>query len=209
MPLAPLSPHTSASLIDPRRRPLKAISMHLLKIRSDGEFDLVDCGDSNLPAYAILSHTWLSDGQEVTFEELKSPVNSKIKGKLGYQKLVSSSRQAEIDGLHFIWADTCCINKASSAELSEAINSMFRWYRNAAVCYAYLSDVSIETSKVGEAGYLHSRLKNSPWFKRGWTLQELIAPVDVTFYDQEWNFIGTKNELVRPLSAITGIDHWF
>lgn len=180
--------------------------MRFLKIRPDGEFDLVDCGDGSLPKYAILSQTWLSDDQEVTFEELNSLTDGKTRGKLGYQKLAFCSKQAKIDGLQFVWADTCCINKASSSELSEAINSMFRWYQNAAKCYAYLSDVSIETSEAGGSRYLYSRLQNSRWFKRGWTLQELIAPFDVTIYDQEWKCVGTKKELVAQLTAITGID---
>ncbi|KAG9185083.1 hypothetical protein G6011_03030 [Alternaria panax] len=181
--------------------------MRLLEIHSDGEFDLVERGDDDLPRYAILSHTWLlRKGQEVTFKEMKSPVDSTIRGKLGYQKLLLCSRQAVADGLQFFWADTCCIDKASSAELSEAINSMFGWYRNATKCYAYLSDVSFDASKSGEAGYLHSQLKESRWFTRGWTLQELIAPGDVTVYDHEWKRIGTKKELLGPLSAITGID---
>lgn len=197
---------TSATLIDPRRRRPTAVSMRLLKIRSDGEFDLVERGDGDSLKYAILSHTWLPDGQEVTFEELGSPVNDTTKAKLGYQKLVFCSRQAKIDGFPFVWADTCCINKASSAELSEAINSMYRWYRNATQCYAYLSDIFIDTSRSDEAQYLQFQLKESRWFTRGWTLQELIAPVQVTFYDQRWNRIGTKKELVGPLSAITGID---
>lgn len=76
--------------------------MRLLKIRSDGEFDLVERGDGDSLKYAILSHTWLPDGQEVTFEELGSPVNDTTKAKLGYQKLVFCSRQAKIDGLPFV-----------------------------------------------------------------------------------------------------------
>jgi hypothetical protein len=72
---------------------------------------------------------------------------------------------------------------------------MFRWYKNAQVCYVYLSDVTVETE-------FHS----SRWFTRGWTLQELIAPSNITFYDKDWDDVGTKQELGNYISDITGID---
>jgi hypothetical protein len=91
---------------------------------------------STIPPYAILSHTW--GDEEVTFDEIGTP---KAWNKAGFRKIKQCWAQAESDGLEFAWVDTCCINKASSAELSEAINSMFRWYQEAHVCYAYLADV--------------------------------------------------------------------
>ncbi|OIW27820.1 hypothetical protein CONLIGDRAFT_551906, partial [Coniochaeta ligniaria NRRL 30616] len=98
------------------------------------------------------------------------------------------------DGLAYVWIDTICIDKSSSAELSEAINSMFKWYRNAAICYAYLSDVP------------QVRLEYSRWFTRGWTLQEMIAPQELRFYDANWDALGTKSDLLDRLCDITGVD---
>src|SRR6266702_6883395 len=113
--------------------------MRLLRIEDDGEFSLVEFVGNNIPRYAILSHTWRADDEELTFKDL---VEGTGKSKVGYSKIRFCSTQAAGDDLQFFWVDTCCIDKSSSAELSEAINSMFRWYRNAAKCYVYLSDVS-------------------------------------------------------------------
>jgi hypothetical protein len=96
------------------------------------------------------------------------------------------------------WIDSCCIDKSSSAELSEAINSMYKWYANAQVCYAYLSDVDVDQNA-------ESALRLSQWFSRGWTLQELLAPRVVQFYDKNWLEIGTKQSLSWLLAEITGI----
>jgi hypothetical protein len=120
----------------------------------------------------------------------------------------------------YVWIDTCCIDKTSSAELSEAINSMFRWYRKSKVCFAYLEDVSkgpgwkvieIESNDEdatppGSPDPALSFLAKSRWFKRGWTLQELIAPKAVYFYDSSWNKIGEKRQLEEEITEITGID---
>jgi hypothetical protein len=109
--------------------------------------------ESKTPKYAILSHTW-SEGQEITYQDMlvliddcqqQPPVQSKrcdaLKIRTGYCKIMSSRKQALQDGLEWLWVDTCNIDKSSSAELSEAINSMFKWYKNSEVCYAYLADV--------------------------------------------------------------------
>src|SRR5436190_15715650 len=113
--------------------------MRLLKFEGDGEFSLIEFIGDKIPPYAILSHTWGADGEEVTFKDLMEGTG---KSKAGYQKIRFCGEQAATDGLQYFWVDTCCIDKSSSAELQEAINSMFRWYRNAAKCYVYLSDVS-------------------------------------------------------------------
>jgi hypothetical protein len=115
-----------------------------------------------IPPYAILSHTWLEEGEEVTLDDLKHGIG-KARSKKGYPKLKDSARLAWLKGFAYIWIDTCCIDKASSAELSEAINSMYRWYKDAAVCYAYLADVLNANDNV--------EFKHSRWFTRGWTLQ--------------------------------------
>lgn len=99
------------------------------------------------------------------------------------------------------WIDSCCIDKSSSAELSEAINSMFKWYQRAHVCYIYLSDVRSNQNPHSWP----SDFRNSQWFTRGWTLQELLAPEFVEFFDQNWNEIGSKSSLQDLVSTITGI----
>jgi hypothetical protein len=118
--------------------------MRLLERNSDGEFSLTkDFGD-HVSRYAILSHTWGADTEEVTFKDLMDGTG---KSKDGYDKIRFCGEQAGRDGVQYFWVDTCCIEKSNSTELAEAINSMFRWYRNAAKCYVYLSDVSTTKRK--------------------------------------------------------------
>ena len=150
---------------------------------------------SDPPPYAILSHTW--NKEEVLFQEIGSP---ECKGKLRYQKLKLCCVQAKADGLQYVWVDTCCIDKRSSAELSEAINSMFRWYSKAHLCYAYLADVELLTEEVCLESFGASR-----WFTRGFTLQELLAPMDLIFYDKHWSEIGSKASLLDEIARITQI----
>lgn len=130
---------------------------------------------SGPPRYAILSHKWEED--EISCYEL---LTGEFRHKRGFQKVDFCCKQARQDNLRYIWVDTFCIDKKNSAELSEAINSMWKWYRNATICYAYLCDVSISA----EAGEMRTtNLTESVWFTRGWTLQELIAPRTLVFYD--------------------------
>jgi len=125
----------------------------------------------------------------------------KARTKKGFSKVVETCRLAREQGLGYAWIDTCCIDKSSSAELTEAINSMFNWYKASAICFAFLSDLPALESEV-----LENELRQCRWFTRGWTLQELIAPASVEFYDQGWQRRGTKKSLQQELSAITGID---
>ncbi|KAI4640823.1 hypothetical protein J4E93_008416 [Alternaria ventricosa] len=121
---------------------------------------------------------------------------AKWSAKKGYFKIGKTCEQALEDGCDFVWIDTCNINKDSSTELSEAINSMFRWYRDAVICYAYISDV--------KSGDPHS-LSECRWLTRGWTLQEMIAPDRVHFYDMNWDFLGSRISLAAQLSESSGI----
>ena len=121
----------------------------------------------------------------------------------GYAKIVQTCALAALDGLGYAWVDTCCIDKGSSAELSAAINSMYRWYHEAAVCYAFLSDVE-DDDVGGDTGA--AAFASSAWFSRGWTLQELLAPAKVEFYNVSWRKIGTKATLCTAIVAKTGID---
>lgn len=154
--------------------------------------------DGHAPQYAILSHRWV-DG-EVTLQEMQAETGTT---KSGYQKILSTCKQAVSDGLAYAWVDTCCIDKTSSAELSEAINSMYRWYAEAEICYAFLNDIAVDdvSSSPGEDAFAKSM-----WFSRGWTLQELIAPEHVTFYNASWHGIGTKASLRVAIAAVTQID---
>jgi hypothetical protein len=164
---------------------------------------------SSPPPYAILSHTWGKG--EVSFQELGT---LEAKEKAGYWKIERCCEQAKSDGFGYAWVDTCNIDKRSSAELSEAINSMFQWYSQAQVCYAYLADVSLLPA--GDDDTISSEytppyprpvwgFPSSRWFERGWTLQELIAPMHVVFFDRDWVEIGTKASLLEDLVEITGI----
>ncbi|KAF2093673.1 HET-domain-containing protein [Rhizodiscina lignyota] len=124
-----------------------------------------------IPSYAILSHTW--GLEEVTFQDMQ---NGKAASKTGYEKIQSCCDQAVEDGFQYCWIDTCCIDKTSSSELSEAINSMFSWYAKAERCYVHLSDLPPELS---ESDVLEE-LPDCRWFTRGWNLQELLAPKEIT-----------------------------
>jgi hypothetical protein len=179
--------------------------MRLLRLEDDGEFSLAEFVGRNIPRYAILSHTWRADGGEVTFKDI---VDGAGRSRAGYNKIRFCGEQAAKDGLQFFWVDTCCIDKSSSAELSEAINSMFRWYRNATKCYVYLSDVSIDVSNQStQSSQLPYELafRQSRWFTRGWTLQELLAPLSVEFFSREGKQLGDKKSLELQIHEITGI----
>ena len=163
-------------------------------------FQLEDFSGRQQPPYAILSHTW-GEG-EVTFQDLQH--RHTATSKPGYAKIVGSCKLARLDGLQYVWVDTCCIDKSSSAELSEAINSMFRWYKDSARCYAYLSDVDPISTRQLEVDA--STLQSSRWFRRGWTLQELLAPRHLDLYSSDWSKIGTRTALAPTISVATNID---
>lgn len=154
--------------------------------------------------YAILSHTWEED--EVDFQEMMAePRSGSLMAKTGFIKIKKTCEVAREKGYDYAWVDTCCIDKTSSAALSEAINSMFNWYKESSVCLAFLSDLppnNFEHAESRTADFM----EDCKWFTRGWTLQELIAPEEVDFYDQEWNFRGSKKTLRHELSRMTGID---
>ncbi|KAH7406437.1 hypothetical protein DE146DRAFT_607355 [Phaeosphaeria sp. MPI-PUGE-AT-0046c] len=151
--------------------------------------------EDKVPPFAILSHTWEED--ECTLQQMQNAETNMVTKRKGYQKIRQCCEQALEDGLQWAWVDTyaCCIDKTSTAELSEAINSMFRWYRKAKVCYAFISDVITVNS-----------LPKSRWFTRGWTLQELVAPRDVRFYNSGWHFLGSKLDLRQVIHSITTIE---
>jgi len=170
--------------------------MRLLERTAVGEIRLTGEFVSPPPQYAILSHTWGID--EVSFKDMKDGTG---KNKLGYIKIQFCAERARLDGLQYFWVDTCSIDKSSSSELQEAINSMFRWYRDATKCYVYLSDVSTSSVRLDWT----SAFRKSRWFTRGWTLQELIAPATVEFFSQEGMLLGNKRSLENCINDVTGI----
>jgi hypothetical protein len=179
--------------------------MRLLERKNNGEFSLTKDLIDNVPPYAILSHTWGADVEEVTFKDLMDHTG---KNKAGYAKIRFCGEQAASDDLQYFWVDTCCIDKSSSAELTEAINSMFRWYREAAKCYVYLSDAL--KSDYNEHDHLARSawkldFRKSKWFTRGWTLQELIAPTSVEFFSSKGERLGDKRSMEQQVHEITGI----
>jgi len=183
--------------------------MRLLYTTCDGRLRWTDdlIGDK-IPPYAILSHTW--GGQEAAFKDLRNYSNlEEVDGKVqeGYRKIFFCAQQAKRDNLDYFWVDTCCIDKSSSQELQEAINSMFDWYQNAKKCYVYLSDVECNTPDADSESSRRWKpaFRKSRWFTRGWTLQELLAPASVAFYSTEGDLLGDKQSLKDTIHEITGI----
>jgi hypothetical protein len=163
--------------------------MRLLKLDDTGQISWATFNDDdNVPPYATLSHRW-GDG-EVLFKDL---MGGEAKSKPGYHKIQFCADQARRDRLQYFWVDTCCIDQTNSVELQSSLNCMFRWYRRAAKCYVYLTDVPSTT------------FDDSNWFTRGWTLQELIAPKWVEFFTREGERLGDKLSREQDIHRITGI----
>ena len=176
--------------------------------RVDHRARVLEFGDDEVTKYAILSHRWIE--QEVEYDEIvklaKMDMENRdeIRQRDGYRKILDSCMQAEKDGYEWLWVDTCCIDKGRSAELSLAINSMYRWYENAKVCYAYLHDVLDPSFPVARNNERYAT-GWPEWFLRGWTLQEMIAPSNVQFFNKKWQAIGDKRTLAPILKNITGV----
>ncbi|OIW26061.1 HET-domain-containing protein [Coniochaeta ligniaria NRRL 30616] len=183
--------------------------MRLLEY-SNGKVTLKGPQPDNAPHYAILSHTWGPDNEEVTYRDL---VDGTGEAKAGYEKIRFCAEQAKRDGLRYFWVDTCCIDKSNNTELSTAINSMFRWYQDAAHCYVYLADVSVPNSTTQSTNSQDSppralwepAFRSSRWFTRGWTLQELLAPASVKFFSKEGKRLGEKRSLEQQIHEVTGV----
>lgn len=165
-------------------------------------YAIQDFFPGSIPPYAILSHTW--NASEISFQDMKKRLWQSSQTQ-AFSKIRSSCIQARQDGYAWIWNDTVCIDKKSSAELSEAINSMFQWYQDAAICYVYLQDVPGSDNLARQGTPVAEAISKSKWFTRGWTLQELIAPGAITFFDVDWAPLGTKQDLMQILLSITKI----
>jgi len=180
--------------------------MRLLQINSNGDLSLVEYFGNSIPPYAILSHTWGADDDEISFKDVKK--NRARSKPFGYRKARFCGEQALRDDIHFFWVDTCCIKQESSQEVGEAVNSMYRWYHNAVICYVYLADVTVGAASHrdtdSELAWL-SDFRSSRWFTRGWTLQELLAPMSIEFYSQDGYRLGDRTTLLAQIQWATGI----
>ncbi|KAK5311901.1 hypothetical protein LTR93_011541 [Exophiala xenobiotica] len=181
--------------------------MRLLMRKADGTIAITYPFDNrgDIPPYAILSHTWNEDfEQEVTFKEVEAGTN---KGKAGWKKIHFCADRASKDDLQYFWIDTCCIDKANSVELQTTISSMFKWYQGAARCYVYLSDAP--TCRNSLHPHINpawqAAFKACRWFTRGWTLQELLAPKSVEFFDPSGERLGDKMSLKMAIEDSTSI----
>ena len=161
--------------------------------------------ERQLPPYAILSHTW--SAEEVQYTEWRRYIQDSTvehSSNSNFKKVHLALQQARAELLSYVWIDTCCIDKSSSAELTEAINSMYRWYEMASVCYVFLDDISFVNRQLEDEDQI--RFGSCRWFTRGWTLQELIAPRTCVFYDQAWRRIAERGEILSLISRLTDID---
>ncbi|KAI1148365.1 heterokaryon incompatibility protein-domain-containing protein [Nemania diffusa] len=192
--------------------------MRLININTLELDEFIGTPENPIPPYVILSHTWGDD--EVTYSEMMNPTSTTLE-KEGYIKIkrfaatvalwtASGSRAVE-----YVWVDTCCIDKSSSAELSEAINSMYQWYKHARHCYVYLSDVGgleldsedipPEAKEKHRNNSIREALENCRWMTRGWTLQELLANSGVMFFTRDWELLFRKKDWIPHLSMLLGI----
>ncbi|KAI9066975.1 HET-domain-containing protein [Trametes sanguinea] len=184
----------------------------------DGTFRHIDRPREH--RYAILSHCWQATGEQ-SYQDLVAiqasakkkrswlgrytPLTRNASGSVltkASAKVRECCELARKHGYRSLWIDSCCIDKTSSTELSEAINTMYEWYAAADMCFAYLEDVSDDH----DPRLKDSKFRRSRWFTRGWTLQELIAPAVVMFFSKEWRPLGTKASLADLVEEITGID---
>ena len=208
-----------------------------------------DFPGSNIPRYAIVSHRWSET--ELSYQSFLTDKELYLSGHLesyGWTKIIKAAELTHQCNLEWIWIDTICINKESSAELTEAINSMYNWYKYACECFAFLPDVhydeawwmgdadpvrtfnaDVDTSRVTGLDYStktklpdlghctfqpvayapvrisEKEFMQSTWFKRSWTLQELMAPISLVFFNSNFQPIGTRNTLSFLITKATEI----
>ncbi|KAL7903747.1 heterokaryon incompatibility domain-containing protein [Trichoderma velutinum] len=174
--------------------------MRLINVKT---MEVEEFWEEEIPDYAILSHTWGERKAEVSFQDWKDLQTASQ--KQGYKKIVRACEQAAQDGNEYVWVDTNCIDKNSSTELSEAINSMFAWYRKSTRCNVFLEDF---LWKDGTRD-LATKLSICRWFTRGWTLQEFLAPKEAIFLDQNWVKFGTRTSLAKQICSFTPIGDEF
>nr|OQO19651.1 hypothetical protein B0A51_16632 [Rachicladosporium sp. CCFEE 5018] len=180
-----------------------------MRLFNTGTYEVGEPEYAIIQRYAILSHRW--HAKEISYQHLESA--EKIAESINlphFAKIRSACAKAASLGYQWLWIDTCCINKQDNAELTESLNSMYKWYRQASECLIYLSDVDHTVAKgptpFAVAAADESEVRESQWFTRGWTLQELLACKTARFYDVNWDEIGTKDTLAPDLQRITHIE---
>lgn len=182
---------------------MRLIEAASLKYVEPPTFTTTFSSDTSEP-YAILSHRW--GPEELRYQDLTDPRvfwgSPPVFNKRGFHKLYNFAQVALSYNIKWIWCDTCCIDKRDATEYSEAINSMFQWYRDSKLCFAYLADWRGINGGVGDG----VEFTESVWFQRCWTLQELIAPSKVIFYDGQWTLRGTKLDFAEEISRRTRIE---
>lgn len=177
--------------------------MRFLVLDETGKLSSSKYFTEHIPPYTILSHLWDEEEDELTYQDFEKPI---LPQKPGLAKLKLCVEQAKEDGYHYSWIDTCCINRFNHAELSEAITSMFRWYKNSVKCYVYMNDVSLGTDvSKGQSDDWAKQFQSSRYWTRGWTLQELLAPADVEFFSNEWLSLGSNQTLEQQIQMATDI----
>jgi hypothetical protein len=172
--------------------------MRLLRLLDVRTYQVSVFNEAAAPRYAAISHTWGPD--EVVFKDLVNFQYATLRG--GFAKLQGACLTVIKLGIEWIWIDTVCIDRSSSVEVSDSVNSIFRWFRNSQFCIVYLDDLCPDDE--GSASF--RQLKACRWMTRSWTLQEVIAPRDVRFFSRRWTQIGTKESLLLQISVITGVD---
>lgn len=185
----------------PQRQTLRLLNVNTFEFQNKFDVD-------KIPEYAILSHRWgdselsFQDMRQTSYESLNQAAKGDKTMSGGASKIIEMCRQARAQRVEWVWIDTCCIDKSSSAELGKAINSMFKWYQEAKLCYAHLNDAEWNPNDLEGS---RASFKRSIWWKRGWTLQELIAPREMTFFDKNWTVIGDKASLAQEILAASKI----
>ncbi|THV01249.1 HET-domain-containing protein [Dendrothele bispora CBS 962.96] len=203
-PLNILGRFDSFDLHNPEVCPRRMINTYSLKLK-----DFED--GVSIPHYAILSHTWgaeeigYHDFDQLFFEDSENwsvfvegvemyEQHQGTKAKPAYHKIVEACIKALSDGVEYLWVDTCCIDQEDQTDVHRNVKNMYSYYRNSRICYAYLVDMGHQSS-----------FGQSRWFTRGWTLQELLAPPEVIFFDSNWGYIGSRTVLCAEISGVTGI----
>jgi Heterokaryon incompatibility protein (HET) len=180
-------------------------TMWLLNLRTS-PFKLQSFKPDDTPPYVILSHTWsVKNAEEIKFEDVTNSGYKYERKKAWIKKVRGFCDKVQKHKYRFVWIDTCCIDKSSSAELGEAITSMYKWYRSAEVCYVHLADVVKKDDQPISEQLILANGKAPVWFTRGWTLQELLAPHRVIFYDKNWQRLGSRIELAGAIHTLTKI----
>ncbi|ETN38886.1 uncharacterized protein HMPREF1541_06927 [Cyphellophora europaea CBS 101466] len=196
--------------------------MRLIDTRT---LELADFGN-HLPSaqYAILSHRW--GDNEVTYRQYMALDKSLLRAQTprayssGLDKILWGCHMARRNNLRYFWIDTCCINKNNEddqTELSASVMSMWKWYHEAAICYIFLATITLSAAEVERdpnafMEWHHSKDSEdrdygrpAEYFRRGWTLQELLAPRRAIFFNATWSFIGSRLQLVDQIYNATNI----